>query len=146
MNTTIRPMTLRDYAAVMKLWRRTPGMALYAIDDSRPAILRYLRRNPGLSFVACDGARLVGAVLSGHDGRRATLHHLAVAETHRQQGIGQALVVRCLRALARQRISKCNIFVQRSNTSGQAFWRHTGWKPRADLRLLQKPVGTCPRS
>jgi len=140
MNVKIRVMTPRDYAAVTKLWRATPGMGLHAADDSRLGILRYLRRNPGMSFVACDGARLVGAVLAGHDGRRGTLHHLAVARTHHRQGIGAALVARCLRVLARQHIPKCNIFVYRDNTSGQGFWLHTGWAARDDLRLLQKPT------
>ncbi|TAN39232.1 MAG: GNAT family N-acetyltransferase [Verrucomicrobia bacterium] len=140
----IRPMTPRDYAAVMQLWRSTPGLGLHATDDSRAGILRYLRRNPGLSFVACDGVRLVGAVLSGHDGRRGTLHHLAVAQSHRKQGIGQALVARCRRALARQQIPKCNIFVYRANVSGQAFWMHTGWQERTDLSLLQQWTGPRP--
>jgi len=140
MNAKVRVMTPRDYAAVMKLWRTTPGMGLHAADDSRPGVLRFLRRNPGMSFVAFDGPLLVGAVLAGHDGRRGTLHHLAIAQTHRRQGIGDALVARCLRVLARQHIPKCNIFVYGDNTSGQAFWLHTGWAARDDLRVLQKPT------
>ena len=140
MKLNIRTMTPRDYVAVTKLWHATPGMGLHAADDSRAGILRFLRRNPRMSFVALDGEQLVGAVLCGHDGRRGTLHHLAVARTHLQRGIGAALVARCLRVLARQHIQKCNIFVYRDNTSGQAFWLHTGWHARDDLRVLQKPA------
>ena len=136
----IRRMTLRNYDAVFALWRETPGVGLDADSDSRAAIGRHLKRNPGLSFVACVGGRIVGAVLSGHDGRRGYLHHLAVAETHRRQGIGQALVSRCLAALARRHIPKCNIFVLRTNASGIAFWLHQAWLRREQVRLLQKLV------
>ncbi len=140
MTIKIRLMTPRDFAAVSRLWRATPGMGLHAVEDSRAGILSFLRRNPRMSFVACDGARVVGAILAGHDGRRGSLHHLAVATTHRQFGLGRALVDRCLAALAREKIQKCNIFVYRDNAGGQSFWRHIGWKQRADLTLLQKPT------
>ena len=140
MKPKIRLMMLRDYAAVHQLWRATPGIGLHAVEDGRAGIASFLRRNPRMSFVAFDGAQLVGAILAGHDGRRGALHHLAVAQTHRKRGLGAALVARCLAALARQKIQKCNIFVYRDNTSGQAFWRHTGWSARDDLTLLQKPT------
>jgi ribosomal protein S18 acetylase RimI-like enzyme len=140
MKLKIRTMTPRDYAAVTKLWRATPGIGLHDVEDSRAGISAFLRRNPRMSFVAFDGAQLVGAILCGHDGRRGALHHLAVVQTHRKRGIGAVLVARCLAALARQQIQKCNIFVYRDNISGQAFWLHTGWKTRDDLALLQKPT------
>jgi len=140
MRLKIRTMTPRDYATVNKLWRATPGMGLHAADDSRASILRFLRCNLRMSFVAFDGVQLVGAILAGHDGRRGSLHHLAVAPAYRKLGLGRELVARCLAALAKQRIPKCNIFVYRDNTSGQTFWLHTGWKTRDDLTLLQKPT------
>lgn len=142
MNVNIRLMTPRDYTAVSKLWRATPGIGLHDEEDSRAGIAGFLRRNPRMSFVACDGPRIVGAILAGHDGRRGSLHHLAVAESHRMLGLGSALVGFCLAALARQHIQKCNIFVYRDNANGQAFWLHTGWKPREDLVLLQKPISS----
>jgi N-acetylglutamate synthase len=134
----IRKMTAGDYDAVVSLWRAIPGIGLDDDADSRSGVTSYLRRNPGLSFVACQGNVIVGAVLSGHDGRRGYLHHLAVAAPYRRSGIGKELVARCLRALARRRIPKCNIFLFQDNAQGRAFWRHNGWKSRQDLRVLQK--------
>ena len=131
-------MTARDYDGVFSLWRCTPGIGLDEHSDSQAGLLRYLKRNPGLSFVACEKDAIVGAVLSGHDGRRGYLHHLAVAPAHRKLGIGKGLVARCLRALATRNIPKCNIFLLQTNASGGAFWQYNGWKPRQDLRVLQK--------
>ena len=130
-------MTTADHPAVFALWRDTPGVGLDADCDSRAGLRRYLARNPGLSLVACERGRIVGAVLSGHDGRRGYLHHLVVAETYRGRGIARTLVTRCLTGLARVRIAKCNIFVMRHNRSGRAFWARIGWAAREDLILMQ---------
>lgn len=138
MKHRIRKMTTRDYDAVVCLWRGIAGVGLDDDSDSRSGITRYLKRNPGLSFVAVAQGAIVGAVLSGHDGRRGYLHHLAVAATHRKLGIGKALTLRCLRALETQGVPKCNIFLFRSNSKGRAFWKHNGWNLRRDLSVLQK--------
>ena len=131
-------MAASDYDAVVTLWRGIPGIGLDDNSDSRRGITRYLKRNPGLSFVALVQGAVVGAVLSGHDGRRGYLQHLAVATTHRKLGIGKALTVRCLNALGKRRIPKCNIFLFRSNSKGRSFWKHNGWNLRLDLSVLQK--------
>ena len=57
-----------------------------------------------------------------------------------QIGIGKALVSRCLRALAKANIRKCNIFLFRSNAGGRSFWQHNAWNFRRDLSVLQKPT------
>lgn len=134
----IRKMGLRDYDGVLALWRGVAGIGLDDDCDSRAGIARYLKRNPGMSFVARRGRKIVGAVLCGHDGRRGYLHHLAVSPSERRQGIGKALVARCLRALAARRIPKCNIFLYQSNAAGRTFWEHDGWKMRRDLQIMQK--------
>jgi N-acetylglutamate synthase len=82
---TLRNFRSGDYSEVVRLWRRTEGVGLNE-SDTRPAITAFLRRNPGLSFVALKHGKIIGAVLSGHDGRRGYLHHLAVAKRWRQQG------------------------------------------------------------
>ena len=136
-------MTIRDYNAIVSLWRRTPGIGLDDDSDSRLGITRYLKRNPGLSFVAQVQDMIVGTVLSGHDGRRGYLHHLAVDASHRKLGIGKTLTSRCLRALSKQGIPKCNIFLLRSNSRGRSFWKHNGWNVRQDLSVLQKKTKVC---
>ena len=87
---TIRRMAETDYDPVFTLWQNTAGMGLNPADDSREGIIRYLRRNPTTCFVAEEGGALIGAILSGHDGRRAYVYHMAVAEAHRRRGIGEA--------------------------------------------------------
>ncbi|HEY6867139.1 MAG TPA: GNAT family N-acetyltransferase, partial [Candidatus Eisenbacteria bacterium] len=84
MPAVISDFTPSDISEVLDLWRRTEGIGLFGDD---PAVIAgCLERSPGLSFVAREGGVLVGAVLGTHDGRRAYLHHLAVAPSHRRRG------------------------------------------------------------
>ena len=127
-----RDMALVDYAGVLALMCRSPGVSLRDAD-SQAAIARFLERNPGLSAVAvCDGA-VVGCLMAGHDGRRGYLHHLVVDAAVRRQGVGRTLVLRCLRALGKLGIHKIHVDVFRSNESGKAFWAAEGWLLRDDI-------------
>lgn len=139
MSLSIRPMTIADYEAVMKLWQATEGVGLNESDEREP-LAAYLARNPGLSRVALNGTGVVGAVLCGHDGRRGYLYHLAVAKSHRKRGLGKALVEACLADLARLGIPRCNIFVLADNPEGGAFWKHNGWTKRTELEMMHKPI------
>jgi ribosomal protein S18 acetylase RimI-like enzyme len=67
-------------------------MGLNNLDDTPEGITRYLQRNPSTCFAAEEEGELMGVILSGHDGRRAFIYHLAVAETWQRRGIGSALL------------------------------------------------------
>ena len=137
----LRDFTPADYDGAVALWRSCPGIGLNE-SDTRPAIAAYLARNPGLSLVATDATgTIVGAVLCGHDGRRAYLHHLAVASAHRRRGLGRRLVGTALDRLRTAGIPKCNLFLYATNTAGRAFWERCGWSARADLVLIQRALG-----
>jgi putative acetyltransferase len=143
MNTELRPMTPADYEAVLQLWQATEGVGLNE-SDTRERIALFLNRNPGLSRVAVGDTQILGAVLCGHDGRRGYLHHLAVARSHRKQGLGRALVEACLADLAREDIVKCNLFLFADNQAGEAFCKHHGWAVRTDLLVVQKTLVGAP--
>ena len=86
---TIRPMTEEDIPAALRLWQGLPGIGLRDADNP-PSLARYLRRNPGCSYVAlAESGELVGVSLAGHDGRRGYMHHVAVSDEFRLQGIGR---------------------------------------------------------
>jgi ribosomal protein S18 acetylase RimI-like enzyme len=129
---SVRTMTLDDYDAVVGLMRATPGISLRDAD-SRASTERYLLRNPGLSFVAEDDAGICGCVMSGHDGRRGYLQHLLVLPAYRRQGIGQALVERCLLALEALGIHKSHIDVLKTNHAAENYWQNLGWQLRGDI-------------
>ncbi|MCA9995543.1 MAG: GNAT family N-acetyltransferase [Anaerolineales bacterium] len=131
----IRELTLADYDAVYALWQACEGVGL-GDSDSREQIAFFLQRNPGLSFVAEVNGRLIGTILGAHDGRRGYVHHLAVHNDFRRQGVARALAEQCQAALKAQGILKCHLFVFNDNERAQAFWRSVGWYDRDDLHMM----------
>ena len=124
----IRPMTMDDFEQVHNLWMEISGFGIRSIDDSREGVGRFIRRNPTTSMVAEMDGRIVGAILCGHDGRRAGLYHVCVKEAYRKHGIGQKLVEQCLEALKKEKISKVNLIAFKKNEIGNRFWQKLGWK------------------
>lgn len=136
----IRIMKPADYDEVYALWLATPGMGLNDIDDSREGIEKYLSRNPNTCFVAEDGGQIAGVILSGHDGRRGYINHLAVGMANRRQGIGRALLGRAMEALEGEGIHKVALVVFKRNQTGNAFWEACGFSCRDDLSYRNKSI------
>jgi ribosomal protein S18 acetylase RimI-like enzyme len=133
-------MTIADYKEAVALWRSVGGIGLHDDVDSKEGIAEYLKRNPDSSFVAREDGELTGTILCGHDGRRGYLHHLAVAQAYRKQGIGKALVERAINQLGSIGIAQCHVFVFAENLAGQKFWKQIGWAGRDDMKIMSKDI------
>ncbi len=129
----IRVMTMEDYPRVFELWSGIKGFSMRSIDDSAEGVEIFLKRNPDTSVVAEENGEIVGAILCGHDGRRATFYHVCVREDHRRRGIGKQMVVWCMNALKAQRVNKVALIAFTANDVGNAFWNEIGWTHRTDL-------------
>lgn len=129
----IHPLTLDRYDEVLAFLRSIPGVGSSREADAPAAVARYLERNPGLSFFAEIEGRIVGCAMSGHDGRRGYLQHVAVDPAYRKRGIAHALVQNCLEALAKDGIEKVHLDVYATNEAAQTYWAKSGWKRRDDI-------------
>lgn len=141
---SIEGMSIAEYDAVYALLHSSPGIRLRSAD-SREAIERYLARNPGMSFVARSGNRIVGCVLSGHDGRRGCLYHLAVAPDFRRQNVASRLVDACLERLTDAGIDKTHVQVVVENDIAHEFWADRGWQRRTDIVMYSFTTGSDPQ-
>lgn len=148
MGITIRPVIMEDYDKIYALWNSTPQTkrAMNPVDDSREGIERYLKRNPSTCFLAytsenaVDGQKIVGVILSGHDGRRGLIHHLCVHPDYRQQGIARMLVQKAEEALCEEGITKIFGLVFKDNDIANAFWEGQGYTLRTDLNYRNKSL------
>lgn len=136
----LKILTIEDYDALYDMWINTPGMGLNETDDSREGIEIYLKRNPNTCFAAFEDGRLVGAILSGHDGRRGFISHTAVSVNCRKQGMGRQLVEAAMDALEREGIHKVALVVFERNQLGNAFWERLGFVSREDLVYRNKNI------
>lgn len=133
-------MTAADYDRVYALWMSCRNMGFNNLDDSREGIGRFLARNPNISLVAESDDALAGVILAGHDGRRGTIYHMAVAEAFRRQGVATALVERCLEALRAEGIHKVALVAFKYNEAGNAFWERMGFTVRDDLNYRNRAL------
>ncbi len=140
MKTKIRKIEIEDYEGIHHLWMNTPGMGLNTADDSRLGIEKFLRRNPETCFLAEENNEIIGVILSGHDGRRAYIYHLAVKTEYRRRGLGRALVEQALNALKREGLNKVALVVFNKNSSGNLFWQKMGFEKRDDLVYRNKEI------
>ena len=142
MEYTIRPLTIDDYDSVYDLWSdgRQSRRALNPVDDSREGIDRYLKRNPGTCFAAVSEDRIIGVILSGHDGRRGIIHHLCVHPDYRRMKIASQLVSHAETALRNEGIQKIFGLVFRDNDEANDFWESQGYTLRSDLNYRNKSM------
>lgn len=129
----IRSMLKSDYEEVYQLWKSIKGFALRVVDDSKDEVERFIDRNPGLSVVAEENGKIVGAILCGHDGRRASLYHVCVAPSCRNKKIGKQMVYACVEKLKKEKINKISIIAFTRNEIGNAFWNKLEWTKRDDV-------------
>ena len=136
----IRKMTIIDYERVYQLWTDTPGMGMRSVDDSKEGIAKYLNRNPETCFIAESQNKIIGVILSGHDGRRGYIYHTAVSDAARKQGIGTALLNTAIEALKKQGINKAALVAFGTNKLGNSFWESQGFSERNDLVYRNKDL------
>ena len=133
-------MNIDDYDKVYALWMSCKNMGFNNLDDSREGIEKYLKRNPTTCFIAEQDEIVVAVILSGHDGRRGFIHHMAVAEDHRRQGIAKSLLEHALSALKAEGINKVALLVFNRNEAGNAFWEAQGFIARNDVTYRNKAL------
>ncbi|HSN93960.1 MAG TPA: GNAT family N-acetyltransferase [Anaerolineaceae bacterium] len=139
-NLSIRIMQIEDYEAVSQLWGSIQGMGMRSLDDSQDGISKFLKRNPNTCFVAEIDGRIVGVILSGHDGRRGYIYHAAILPLLRGQGIGKDLLNHVITALKAEGIHKAGLLVFASNEIGNDFWESQGWERRTDVYYRNKSL------
>lgn len=145
MSVQIRAVVLDDYDKIYELWSSSEQTrrALNPLDDSREGIEKYLKRNPNTCFLAYDeaeGERVVGVILTGHDGRRGSINHMCVHEDYRRQGIASRLVQKAEEALAGEGIPKIFGLVFCDNDVANDFWETQGYSLRPDLYYRNKSL------
>ena len=139
---TIRQVTAGDYDDILDLWNSTEQSrrALNPVDDSREGIERYLKRNPNTCFAAVQDGRIIGVILTGHDGRRGIIHHMCVHPEFRRMGIGARLVSLAEEALKKEGIQKVFGLVFADNEAGNLFWEKQGYSLRTNLNYRNKSL------
>lgn len=139
MEIDIRPLSAEDYEHATSLWASAEGIRLRD-DETLDAFRRFLSHNDGLSLGAWSAGCLLGAVMVGHDTRRAYLYHFAVAADRQREGIGRRMAEAVYRRLRNLGIGKAYLFVFADNAAAMRFWEALGWEHRGDIAIFSNRI------
>ena len=142
MDYTVRQVTIDDYEEIYELWDSTlqSRRALNPVDDTREGIERYLKRNPNTCFAAVADGKIIGVILSGHDGRRGMIHHMCVHPDYRRMGVAADLAGYAEKALKAEGIQKIICMVFSDNSPANLFWDRMGYTLRTNLNYRNKSL------
>ncbi|RUW52462.1 GNAT family acetyltransferase [Mesorhizobium sp. M1A.F.Ca.ET.072.01.1.1] len=117
----------RHFDGTDMLWREAfPNDAPW--NAAHISIAEKLRFQPNLLLVAIEADQVVGSIMAGYDGHRGWISRIAVLQSHRQKGIGEALIQEAERRLASLGCVKINLQVVVSNSAVLAFYRKCGYE------------------
>ena len=121
----IREFRAEDEPAVVHLWTECGLTRLW--NDPRKDVLRKLSVQPELFLVGLIDGAIVATAMAGFDGHRGWVNYLAVAESHRRQGLGRALMRRIEQDLEAIGCPKVNIQIRAANAAVVAFYEKLGY-------------------
>lgn len=136
---TYRHAVAADASAVMAFWA-TAAEDSHRPPDSTTAVLRLIARDPRALMLAIDNDQVVGSIIVGWDGWRCHLYRLAVAPTHRRQGIGRELVARAEAAFAEYGGTRADAMVLDDNAQAHRVWATAGYAPQPEWSRWVKPL------
>jgi ribosomal protein S18 acetylase RimI-like enzyme len=126
MTIQIRPATPGDAGAVLSLWLEAETHP--TTTDDLESLARLLAHDPGALLLAEADGTLVGTVIAGWDGWRASIYRLAVSPPERRRGVAGALVREAERRLGGLGARRLQAMVVSDDPQAMAFWGSSGWE------------------
>ena len=135
----IDTLTDDQVPAALALWADTEHLGPVDPDE-----LDQVRRHDADLVLGAsdDGGRLVGVVIGTWDGRRGTIHRLAVDPATRRRGVAQALVKEVEERLYARGCRRVTLLVFAGNGGGRDFWRTSGYREFEDVVMFSRDLGT----
>jgi len=131
-------LTSADYEEILALWRRA---GLTVRPDGRDAPAAFARQLAGgLQRVVGlrVGNELVAVAVLTHDGRKGWINRLAVARTHRRQGLARRLIGEVERRLSRLGIEIFACLIEEGNSVSMEVFERLGYKRHPEIVYFTK--------
>ncbi|GAA3051044.1 GNAT family N-acetyltransferase [Streptomyces roseofulvus] len=126
-----------DAESVLAFWRESAEGT--SISDDVDGVRRLLDRDPEALILAVDGERIVGSVIAGWDGWRASLYRLAVLPSYRRRGLSKALLQAAEDRFAALGGRRADAMVLEVNERAQRAWEAAGYARQDQWRRWVKP-------
>ncbi|MFF6882774.1 GNAT family N-acetyltransferase [Streptomyces sp. NPDC012421] len=136
--TRIRTAAPSDAESVLAFWRDSAEGT--SISDDVDGVRRLLDRDPEALILAVDGDdRIVGSVIAGWDGWRASLYRLAVLPSYRRRGLSKVLLKAAEDRFAALGGRRADAMVLEANERAHLAWGAAGYERQDQWRRWVKP-------
>jgi ribosomal protein S18 acetylase RimI-like enzyme len=128
---------------VIALWDKVFG---YEAAHNKPDLVidKKVEFDDELFFVAVADGAVVGTVMAGYDGHRGWIYSVAVALSHRRQGIGSQLVSHAERALTGKGCVKINLQILEGNEKVSGFYASLGYSVEKRVNMGKRILENIP--
>lgn len=133
----IRTAGPSDAESVLAFWRESAEGT--SISDDVDGVRRLLDRDPQALILAVDGDRIVGSVIAGWDGWRASLYRLAVLPSYRRRGLSKLLLKASEDRFAALGGRRVDAMVLETNERAHHAWGAAGYERQDQWRRWVKP-------
>ncbi len=135
----IRTLTIKDYDALVELWKRANLPFKPRGRDSKRMIERQMRGFPEFFIGAFHEDKLVGVVIGSYDGRmKGWINRLAVDPAYRQQGIAQQLISHVEEALEKHGAAIFCALVETPNEESVRLFQKMGYIAHREILYATK--------
>jgi ribosomal protein S18 acetylase RimI-like enzyme len=134
----IRAAGVEDAEAVLAFWKRAAEGV--SVSDDLAGVRGLVERDPEALILAEQGGELVGTVIAGFDGWRCHLYRLAVAPSHRRQGVATALLAAAERRFTALGGRRADAMVLNANELAHHAWRARGYERQPHWGRWVKPL------
>jgi ribosomal-protein-alanine N-acetyltransferase len=131
MAVTLRSYEPHDFAA---LYRLDQSCFPAGISYSKTTLHYFLTIATADCIVAADGGRIVGFILTEENPPLAHIITLDIAEAHRRQGAGSALLAESEKNLRLRGVRSILLETAIDNEGAVAFWKRHGYRSEAVLK------------
>lgn len=133
----IRAAVPADAENVLTFWKEAAEGT--SITDDVDGVTRLITRDPEALILAESEGLLVGSVIAGWDGWRASLYRLAVLPSHRRLGIATTLLAAAERRFVAVGGRRGDAMVLEANERARRAWTAAGYHREDHWRRWVKP-------
>lgn len=140
---SIRVATEQDIDGVLALWvaAGSPSSA----TDTRDGLASLLGADDEALLVAEADDHVVGSLIAGWDGWRASFYRLAVHPAWRRQGLATALLGEAERRLRARGATRLTAIVADDGPDAMGFWTATGYEQQQSRARFVRNVAPRPQ-
>jgi ribosomal protein S18 acetylase RimI-like enzyme len=135
----VRKLTIKDYSAMLKVWKRAGLPYKPKGRDSKEVMAEQMREFPDFFLGAFDKDRLVGVVVGSYESRmKGWINRLAVDPEYQRRGIAQQLVTKMEEVLKKRGAKVFCALIEMPNEESVKVFKKLGYALYRDILYVTK--------